>query len=278
MRTFIHSYNGGSESAKTLSELLGAPRIKAENSKYVGGKGKLVINWGSSGASEAVLRSECVLNNPENVGQATNKLTFFQIVQDHNDGLDEDDYDLFVNIPEWTSDPNEVRRWAERGNTAVCRTVLQGHSGEGIILYTPEMFAQRMAVPAARLYTMYIKKKYEYRVHVMGENVIDVQRKIRNTQVADENINWQIRNHDNGFVYARQDNNLGRLPAGLNSLAINTVHALGLDFGAVDIIHNERENATYVLEVNTAPGMQGETGHIYAREFQRLIAGRFPGR
>lgn len=273
MRTFIHSYNGGSESAKTLSELLGAPRIKAENSKYVGGKGKLVINWGSSSASEAVLRSECVLNHPSAVGLATNKLSFFETIQRYNDNDDG-----LVHIPVWTTDPNEVRRWAERGSTAVCRTVLQGHSGEGIILYTPEMFAQRMAVPAARLYTMYIKKKYEYRVHVMGENVIDVQRKIRNTQVADENINWQIRNYDNGFVYARQDNNLGRLPAGLNSLAINTVRALGLDFGAVDIIHNERENATYVLEVNTAPGMQGETGHIYAREFQRLIAGRFPGR
>ena len=35
--------------------------------------------------------------------------------------------------------------------------------------------------------------------------------------------------------------------------------AVGLKIGAVDIIWNELENKCYVLEINTAPGLEGTT-------------------
>ena len=41
------------------------------------------------------------------------------------------------------------------------------------------------------------------------------------------------------------------------------IKALGLDFGAVDIIYNEAEDQHYVLEVNTAPGLEGTTLQKY---------------
>ena len=39
--------------------------------------------------------------------------------------------------------------------------------------------------------------------------------------------------------------------------------ALNLSFGAVDIIYNGLDNAYYALEVNTAPGIEGETMFSY---------------
>jgi glutathione synthase/RimK-type ligase-like ATP-grasp enzyme len=42
--------------------------------------------------------------------------------------------------------------------------------------------------------------------------------------------------------------------------------ALGLDFGAVDIIQDDGGNF-YVLEVNTAPGLEGQTIKSYAEGF-----------
>jgi D-alanine-D-alanine ligase-like ATP-grasp enzyme len=40
-----------------------------------------------------------------------------------------------------------------------------------------------------------------------------------------------------------------------------------LDFGAVDIIYNAKRNECYVLEVNTAPGLEGTTVEKYATKF-----------
>ena len=55
-----------------------------------------------------------------------------------------------------------------------------------------------------------------------------------------------------------------------DTIAVNAVKALGLDFGAVDIIYNEKENQYYVLEVNTAPGLEGTTLIKYAERFSKL--------
>jgi len=48
-----------------------------------------------------------------------------------------------------------------------------------------------------------------------------------------------------------------------NSISIAAVDALCLDFGAVDIIYNEHEDKYYVLEVNSAPGLEGTTLEKY---------------
>jgi D-alanine-D-alanine ligase-like ATP-grasp enzyme len=53
--------------------------------------------------------------------------------------------------------------------------------------------------------------------------------------------------------------------------AQKAVNALGLDFGAVDIIYNGHEDKYYVLEVNTAPGMEGETMFSYVCSFLNIM-------
>jgi len=49
------------------------------------------------------------------------------------------------------------------------------------------------------------------------------------------------------------------------------IAALGLDFGAVDIIWNNHYQLATVLEVNTAPGLEGQTITDYANYFRGLI-------
>ena len=44
-----------------------------------------------------------------------------------------------------------------------------------------------------------------------------------------------------------------------------------LDFGAVDLIWNEHENKCYVLEVNSAPGIEGTTLQQYVTAFAKDI-------
>jgi glutathione synthase/RimK-type ligase-like ATP-grasp enzyme len=137
--------------------------------------------------------------------------------------------------------------------------VLNGHSGRGIVLSTSDNGHPLVNAP---LYVKYKKKRKEFRVHVFQGAIIDVAEKRRmRAERRPDIFDGYIRNHANGWVFCR--NSVVR-PADLEGSALAACAALGLDFGAVDIIWNERENKSYVLEVNTAPGLMGTTLTNYA--------------
>ena len=60
------------------------------------------------------------------------------------------------------------------------------------------------------------------------------------------------------------------VPAEAKTQAQNAVEALGLDFGAVDIILG-KNGIWYVLEVNTACGLEGTTLEKYCEQFRKFI-------
>lgn len=241
----IYPYRKGSKSVKALREA-GFKTIKLENSRFKGRENKVVINYGSSRLPEEVLKCR-VLNSPEAVSKAANKLLAFKAMAEYG-----------VKVPRFTESSREA---SEIGGVFVARTKLTGHSGEGIEIYN----SNEEEAPQAPLYVQYVKKKQEYRIHVFMGEVIDVQRKARKLDVPDEEVNWQVRNLEGGFIYAREGVELDEEPR-LQALA--AVEALGLHFGAVDVIWNEREDEYYVLEVNTAPGLTGTTLDKYVEAFK----------
>ena len=103
-------------------------------------------------------------------------------------------------------------------------------------------------------------------MHVVGQSIIAVQRKARNPEV--DKPNWKVRNHDNGFIFVRGG---FTAPDAVLEEARRAIKALGLDFGAVDIIWNDKQGKAFVLEVNTAPGLEGQTIEDYAEGFRRLF-------
>ena len=46
----------------------------------------------------------------------------------------------------------------------------------------------------------------------------------------------------------------------------------GLTFGAIDVIWNEHQQKAFVLEINTAPGIEGTTVEKYAAKFRNLAS------
>ncbi|OYV41136.1 MAG: hypothetical protein B7Z80_02670 [Rhodospirillales bacterium 20-64-7] len=116
-------------------------------------------------------------------------------------------------------------------------------------------------IQPALLYTKYIFKVREFRVHVVNGAVIDTQQKIRDPEK--EPLSWKVRSHENGFIFARN----GIVPSDTrDNLACSACTALGLDFGAVDIVEDKKGNF-YVLEINTAPGLEGQTIKSYGDAF-----------
>lgn len=162
--------------------------------------------------------------------------------------------------PEWTESKEVAEQWIRDGKIVVCRTLLNAHSGRGIFVVT------NPPLVLAPLYVLYKKKRREFRVHVFEGNVIDVSEKRKRRGV--ERGDGYIRNLANGWVFCRD----GIVePADLRDLATKAVSTLGLTFGACDIIWNEHENKCYVLEVNTAPGLEGTTLQRYGEAILRWI-------
>ena len=76
----------------------------------------------------------------------------------------------------------------------------------------------------------------------------------------EQNTNPYIKNYAQGFRFRTPDK---RLNSDRTEAAINAVSALGLLFGAVDLLIGEDRRA-YVLEVNTAPKLAPLTCSQYA--------------
>lgn len=252
-RVRILPYRQGSKGAKALSLELGGKVLKLEGSKFKPKYEDLIINWGNT-KEDTYFGAAGWINDPSDVVCASNKLNFFKMMSEEHSDI----------IPQFWEHKNEI---PEESYPVVCRTVLSGHSGDGIVISSgPDSLVD------CSLYTKYIKKKEEYRVHVGRKDgtsiIISLQRKAKRNGF--ENPNWQVRNHVNGFVFVRNEVNP---PESVLHVAKQALERSGLDFGAVDVIWNEHEQKAYVLEINTAPGLEGTTIKDYGDYFRSIING-----
>ena len=253
---YVYSYNVVSNGAKELAHALGSPRIRHNSSRFRGRPFKKVINWGSSEVPKEVSRCE-VWNEPGDVRVASNKLLFFRKMTDAPEGQR-------PRLVPWTASKSEAQKWLDSGKVVVCRTILTGHSGAGIVLVGPE--EDHHELPNAPLYTQYIHKSHEFRIHIVAGRIIDAARKVRDR--SQEPDNWKIRSHDNGFVYIRGG---VTIPSDCEKQALAAFTASRLDFTAADVIWSEKYQQAWVLELNNAPGLEGSTILSYANAFRKEL-------
>lgn len=250
---YIYSHNRFSNGAASLARELGARRIKHEGSNFVGSARKTVINWGNANyvPDEAVVGR--VINDTLLVDCAQDKFRALDIMRDNH-----------TRVPDFTNRREVAETYINDGDKVVCRTLLRGSEGRGIVIAST--IDELVAAP---LYTRYVKKQDEYRVHVVNDNVIDVQKKAKRRDFPNEDVNYQVRSHANGFIYMREGITT---PEDVTRQALAAVQAIGLDFGAVDVIWNNHQERAYVLEVNTAPGLEGQTVESYARALEEMLS------
>jgi glutathione synthase/RimK-type ligase-like ATP-grasp enzyme len=260
MRVFIKPY-AKSNSAFKLARALGIQRLMpcatkfrmdmlVENYRYQ--EGDIIINWGCSGGNLNIPNS-CLINSPAAVRLAVNKLSTFRRL-----------FDTGVEIVNSSVNPEQARRWAEQGFKVFCRQRAEGRAGQGIVVaYSPG------EVVPAKLYTKGEIIKREYRVHIIGGELIDLTAKaLRRGGQASE-----VQNRYNGYVYARDTIQIpDGVREGLIDLGIRAVSSLGLIFGAVDILRNTNDELK-VLEVNSAPGIMGIALEKYSKGFKKLLTG-----
>lgn len=253
-------YKGGTSSANQLAKDL---KIRCINLSHVFKpkelSDSLIINWGSSKPIEVEVPT---INKPSSVGIAANKLLTYQ-------QLSHTCPDLL--IPWWTSiDTIEYK------GRIVARTKLTGSCGDGIITFKKGDIVQ----PEARFYTKYIKNRVEFRVHCgVISNTFDyfIQRKRRLTTeeleargIYDRDL--RIRNVSNGYIYSSNLDIDTELESKIALASQRVLTNLSLDFGAVDVLYDTNKSEVYVLEVNTAPGIESELSrNFYVTYFTQLI-------
>jgi len=162
---------------------------------------------------------------------------------------------------EATSAMSVASTWLDEGCKVMARTTVTGNSGEGIIV----MERASTDIFQAPLYTKYFAGREEYRVHVVGGKVVDIQQKRPRAGVE---TNYDVRSYDNGWVFCRED---VVVQDTVVSASLAAVAALKLDFGAVDIKRNEVNGNVAVLEVNTAPALTGTTLDRYSVAMRELL-------
>lgn len=227
---------------------------------YVLRKKYCIVNWGVPNPllpSPPQKAGYFILNN-NGTATASNKLSFFR------------QYSVSeLALPWYTTDLETAQERVNNSQRSpsnpviVERHVLNGHSGNGIRLVYPGQQVNR-----APLYTSYELKRDEYRIHFFkhpGEDTqyfIQQKRMRLETDVAEGN-RFKVRNHNNGWVFCYNNVDHNTI---VNQAAVAFAAATELDFGAVDIVYNHSQRRAYILEVNTAPGLEGETGKWYTRQ------------
>lgn len=262
MTAVIYPYKMASKGAKKLAEALGIRRVDARGrmrpaNQFQPTGGQVVINWGSGARPLWYRPDQRWLNKPEAIYIAVDKVRTLRVLTRAS-----------LPVPQWTTNREEALAWIDGVDPnpgIMIRHQSQGHSGAGCQLWHPN----DGDLPSAPLYTLYIPKRYEYRVHVAGGQVFDVQGKCRKPDVPENPMTMIIRNHDNGWFYARSHRHPS-LSDNILDQCVCAVAQLGLDFGAVDVILHAGHHR--ILEINSAPGLEGETINRYAHALANLSA------
>lgn len=242
-RIVLFPYKMGSASCQDLAEALRNKthakiiRVRPDGS-YRPRIGDTVINWGNS-CPASTWRYDTMLNKAASVKISVNKLSCLKTLAAAG-----------VSCVPFTTSISEAQKWP----TIVERHKLESYGGDGIII-SPSAKLGR-----APLYTKLLAPASEYRVHVFNGQVIDYTKKYKRVDgdLVSRNDEDYIKNVENGWEYIRDVEPRDSI----KEIAIAAIRAVGLNFGAVDIIRHKKVN--YVLEIGTAAGLSPRGIEAYA--------------
>jgi len=205
----------------------------------------VLIRWGSRASSFHGV--ERTLNPADAIERASHKLMSLEILRDAG-----------VPVPDFDTDPEAL---VERAGYPILGRRMQHARATDVVLCLQRRDFRRRP---RDYYVAYVPTNREYRLHVAGGEVIRIQGKY--LDVPGDYVP-HVRNYASGhrFRAPRKRLHMERLNA-----AVTAVEALGLDFGAVDLIVSD-SGAHYVLEVNTSPSCSPRTGAAYVSAFARML-------
>lgn len=229
----IHVAKGCAPTARVLAKLL------SENGVDLGGPTRAHLCWGVGGAQAPALNSKC---------SAFNK--FQQLITMAKAGV--------LTVPASLGMPAALPALARK---------FRHKAGRDIIMCRTSADARRALRKGRGYFTQFIPSDTEFRVWIYRRRHLGTYEKVL-TQPWKNRRHRIGRNHRNGYGF--QIVAEANIPREAVDMAVKAVDVLGLDFGAVDILKG-RDGGYYVLECNTAPGIEGP-GRQVIQALARKIA------
>lgn len=264
-------------SGKRLADSLGARVFTNKvcpKKKY--GKGDVIINFGISTPPPYLHKMEgaTIINPFRAVRLAVDKRLTLDVLRENGIKC-VSTFSNLNNLAHWfMNDPSGTR-------FALLRTRAKGSKGAGItVVRNLEELNSVLLSQNDKRFKMICAgflSNAEYRVHVVGGKAIDCVQKKRMSKAKREaagieKVDPIIRSHGRGWVFCRK--NIKHFQE-IEDAAVKSVAALGLDFGAVDImakLDGDNLVSYQVCEVNTAPGLSGATTLAkYKEAFEELL-------
>lgn len=215
-----------------------------------------ILNWGYSGTGD----SDDWINKPKMVKRAANKANAKMIMWVRGVPTP------MPMTPEYAAFEMEARERLMIGR--------EDRTGQGRRLLIASTASDVREKTSATHWCDWIKADEEYRVHVVADKVIKISEKV-NPDFEPGGHDFAIRSHNRGWTFQ-----VPTLPKGqrgpMRMAAKDAVRALGLDFGAVDVLRQSSTGEVWVLEVNTAPALTDATSNTldkYVRAFTRHWGG-----
>jgi hypothetical protein len=272
-----------------IARALGIPcTINANRAKFAYLKN--VIVWGSLRELPVSYRSELgyakrtILNSQNAVKIAGSKLKALSVLQNHN-----------IPVPRFATqaDIDKLAKWFEEGVEFVLGRDYRHSRGTDInIFHIEDLDVLKYGI--SDYYLEYIEPYKEYRIQVVNGEVLFNQKKYFRPELfsrLQEELGLGdafleeskiIRNNDHGWGF-HDVQDPKNVPTAVKNASIRAVNALGLTFGAVDVIWVGSAKASalqatwgdlagaYVLEVNTAPGLRDRNVLKYAEAFRKVL-------
>lgn len=188
-------------------------------------------------------------------GDAVDKLAQYKFFQEQG-----------ISALDFTTNRDDASLWVGQGSTVFGRKLLNASCGEGIVVLDKD---GPNPIPLCPVYTLYKKKKREFRVHVFKDKVVTiVEKRLRNGW---EKGSSKIRNLANGYVFCQELELTDALRARINELALKASKVCQSDFKGVDLAYNEKNDDLFVIEVNSAPGIEGSNVGKYVEVIKTYV-------
>ncbi len=194
------------------------------------------------GVLEALATYSIVINDPETITYTRDKWRSLLRLAMNN---------IPVPATMVTENPYSAKRFCEERGRTVYKPII-GSLGLGSALINDPDLAYNITrsllnIGIPSYYQVFLEKPgYDYRVFVVGDNVIGAMKRIGGSGWK-TNIAQGARGEP---VYEKDDPELYRL-------ALKTARVLGIDYGGIDIAVDTESGEKYVLEVNVFPQWKG---------------------
>lgn len=163
------------------------------------------------------------------------------------------------------------------------------HKGQGFWFCKTLREAEAAVREGATHFMEFIPSTREYRVHAFVKaRYLEVPREERKpehyasikisekvwTGEGEPDPNEPQKNHDFGWSFLAPQNRRAEETDVVRYAAKQAVAALGMDFGAADVMYRLRDKLPYVLEINSTPSMADDhanTCEVYAKRILKTI-------